>query len=362
MNELKDRNSNLDLLLSLVIVLAVFVNVLRLESNFSMDSQAYLDIFQFIKDTSFEELKNRIYFPYIFFDSIQTYEVGFVLFVKALSFLGLSAKGLYGLIVGLSIGCRVFILRKIGCPWYGIALINLYAVTLLDANALRLGIGVSVIMLAMYLIGLNKLTGWVFLFLSALIHLQTIFLILPFTLGWIVKKQLTKNSFTRVTFAILAMISGYSIIKVLPSIYIENAKLTSYTLMEIGAEASGLSLTSFLGLCTLIGTLLWQNREIQSVSRLHIINSLVISGFFTISILLFSTDMAIFGDRIWQPTVVLLSAFLYPMFKKGRKIPIPVFIVTTLLLVCNVNVILRYPQSNFFSPLVPHAELLLNLK
>lgn len=361
MNEPKEKKLNLDLCIIILISVGIFVNVLRLESNFSMDSEAYLNFFISLKDTSFKELMSRLYFPYIFLDYLQVYEVGFVLLSKALSLFGLSGKVLYGLLIALCVALKIYVLRKMGCPWLGIILINLYALTLLDANALRLGIAVSTALYALYLIGINKSIGWLVLFICPLLHLQSIMLVLPLTLVWIGKDQIIKNTVTRLTFAMLAFVIGYLFVQLLPFVYYETSKLITYTESEFGALAAGLSLPAVLSLTTLISALFWQNHKIQYQKMIHLYNLAIIMGFFSISILLFSYNIAVVGDRIWQPTLIILSAFIFSTWEKKGKPTAPIIWISATLLISNINIIYRYPQSNFFYPLTPHADTTLRV-
>jgi hypothetical protein len=76
-----------------------------------------------------------------------------------------------------------------------------------------------------------------------------------------------------------------------------------------------------------------------------------------LAIYIFVTNMGALGDRLWQMAFVIFAFNARKIIWKDQLDSIGFIFLALLILVANVNVIYRYPLSNFFYPFSKYIEL-----
>lgn len=142
------KHTLVGILITTLSALWVYFRFIYADDNFSYDYQAYVTIFERISELSFSELLgDNLIFPYILAQGITAIEVGFGLLIKAVSLTGAAPETAIALIAAFSVALRVQVMHSLGMPSVWILLVNMYAITLLEANALRLGIAVTFLLI-----------------------------------------------------------------------------------------------------------------------------------------------------------------------------------------------------------------------
>lgn len=81
------------------------------------------------------------------------------------------------------------------------------------------------------------------------------------------------------------------------------------------------------------------------------------ASFPSLSLLLFATQMSAIGDRAWQFSLIILISLSASLNRGKLQMIARSLILTTILIVGNMNVLFRYPLSNFFSPPIPYVPI-----
>lgn len=330
----------------------VFTRLLFVDQLFSYDYQTYLLIIDRLNWLPFSSLMNENFvFPYVLASGVVPVEIGFALFVRIVSFVNSDPVVIFAIIAALSVGLRVYVMERIGVPRIWILVLNIYAITLFEANALRLGLAVSFLLYGLYkLRDSHSLIGFIMIAVAVTFHLQTAIFLFPFLLFYFFSKQIGRSK-GRLIFA-LSITSLFAML--LPSLfpYIDNDKINDYVARG-GSESAGLSFTSVLAVIFLVTSLISiKNNDGREKDR-RFWGIILAASVPAVFLLLFLTDIAVVGDRAWQLAYLVCGVFFFSNWtdKKQKKIPHSMLLILSFVMLVNITV--RFPLSNFFSPLLP---------
>ena len=337
-----------------VISIAFFLLAIA-RNDISFDYIAYYYFFESLNDLTFEELlTDRFTFPYIITNGLTSFEFGFAVISKIFTSIFIKPELTYAAMASLSIGLRVHIMRKLMAPWFWIIIVNIYAITLFEANALRLGLASSLIIYGLYTYAQNKkLKAYLIILSSVAIHLQVLIFLVPLYFSWVTKNLIQISKFAKIFVLTCFGFSALAFAELIPSI--ENTKILEY-LNRGQSGSSGVTLTSVLAILFIIISFLSLKKKNNNINH-QIWGSILLSSFFSSILLLTLTNIAVIGDRSWQLSFVILSTFMCCNRESMENRIIPSIILYILSLVSVLNITLRHPLSNFFYPIFPEADI-----
>jgi len=362
-------HTNQTRLLATLIALAVFGRLLLASGDaFSYDYANYISYFMAIQSTDWESMLELLplTFPYVLIPGGGAFELGFVVLAKwCLS--GLDPTATYAAFAAFSVGMRIYAMRRLGLGWPWILAVELYAITLFEANALRAGMALSLTLVGLLLFANGRWLWATILFLSAASqHVQVSLFCLPFLLVCTVPLRWLRRVW--VAAAAVPATLAVSVVLMTRTSGIDISKLDDYSGQSSGAV--GLNLVSVLSLvfvavafaCMTISskaasdTLLppdpGQPRHLQTTWARALYASIP-----ALSLLLFGTELAAVGDRAWQFSLVILVALSPAMCWTRWRLWARRGFLGLLLAVALVNTLARYPLSNFFSPPLPYERI-----
>jgi hypothetical protein len=356
---LLNRAKSADVLGAVLCGLVLAFRLMFAEEDFSYDYSAYIYYFDLLSDYSFLDVLQHVgeLFPYVVLPRAPIFEFGFVLIAKAVQAIVFTSTATYSAIAGLSVGARTYVMRKLGCSWLWILLSQLYVVTLLEANAIRVGVAVTVVLYGLYyLLSGRKRLGWTILFLSLAVHLQSVLFVFPFAAIWPFRKKLERS---RALLLALVACMAVMIIGVMSTgLLAGHEKLSDYTAKE--SSSGGLTIISISAAVFLACALfLRPDRKVlrhDPDSRLMWMASSVA---IVPSVVLYTavTSIAAIGDRSWQFSFVIFAALVQTNWISRNKKVLAGAVLATLAMVAAVNVLLRYPLSNLFDFVLPHVDI-----
>ena len=88
-----------------------------------------------------------------------------------------------------------------------------------------------------------------------------------------------------------------------------------------------------------------------------IFEAVLLSSMVSLLFYILLTNVAVIGDRSWQFAFMILLPMLFIKWEARRKLLIPLFLSFILVFISSVNVLYRYPLSNFFTPFFPSIVL-----
>lgn len=337
---------------SMTIVLCVFTRFVFAKKDISLDYQAYHYFFDSIHQFTLKELlTSQLNFPYINISKIAPFEFGFVIFSKIFSLVFIKPELTYAAMAALSIGLRVHIMRKCDAPWLWVIIINIYAITLLEANALRLGIAASIIIFGLYqLIKKKNLIAYSAIFVASAFHLQTVIFTIPLIVSWLIVDEIQKYKSVKLLTVCIVGISAVIFTSLIPSI--GNEKISEY-LSRGQSGSSGITATSVLAVAfTLISYFFTKiKNEMNNNEKVWI--TILLSSFLSSILLLTLTKVAVVGDRAWQLAFIVLSSFLFSNLRINKRQLLQLTLAWIIAIISVINVTFRYPLSNFFAPIFP---------
>jgi len=353
---IKTSYSKSGMLTAFVVAAAVSITFLRfvsLNENVSFDHRAYVSFFQVVQaQPLLEIIEYGFVFPYVYIYGVAPFEIGFVIISKMWTSVFTSPEIAYASLAATSLGLRVYIMRKLRAPIVWILLLNIYALTLFEANALRLGIAATIILCGLYNLveGRNRRLGFALLAVSTLFHLQAALFVGPFVVSWLMR-DLLSNSKAWLFMSILGMSAAAVVFtQLLPNV--GNEKIAEYVLRGTSGSA-GLTVTSLLALCFLISTFVARGRgrpQNRSGQIWAAITTASVPSFILFTTL---TTVAVVGDRAWQLAFLICATFFITDWVPNQQKRISFVFLIALSLVSTVNITIRYPLSNFFSPMLP---------
>jgi hypothetical protein len=358
------RNRSTALASLLPLGLASFVCLrIWLDPDFvSMDYRPYLQVFEFIAQSSFSELIDNatanLPTPYILVNGSTTIELGFAAIVKILSVLGFLNHQIFSIIASFSILIHQYVLTKIN----KFSLINLftfiYTTVLLETNAIRAGLSASLLLYLLY-IGLIQRRQSALFFLPAcfLIHVQSAAWVTAALAAFVCIKMAAENIVLRATLLLILIFSVTSVQFLFNLISPDKFDAYSGIVLKssgwtpLNAFATVICVTSFWIVIS------WRpNPEDDQIWKYWIC---AFTTFFQSTIfLIYNTTFGAVGQRIWQFSFVVFLAVTSMCIRNIRQSLPPGFkyvqysLALLLLLLC-YNILFRYPLSNVFHPLTP---------
>ena len=342
-------------LLAVLVTLLVFIRLLFSTPPFSFDYFAYLTIIHGLGGLTFHEiLVQKLNFPYVVTGLFTPIEFGFSLFVKLISAFGFNPETALSLIAALSVGLRVFVMYKLRVPMLWIVCINVFAITLLEANALRLGLASSVLLFGLLQWSRQRRIAAITLMgLSVTIHLQVMLFLAPFFLAKLFLKWISLSRFNRMVALFGLLIISLSAFELLNLVDIP--KIQEY-IARGGSESAGISITSILALFLIVCTVILIKGNDKIYTDSSMFQLVIFACTPSVFALIFLTNVAVIGDRAWQLAFLIFSSFIFTNWSSRKSKRIVLFIFIMLLSVMQINVLIRYPLSNFFSPPFPSIE------
>lgn len=344
-----------------LISLTIFLNA---SDSFSYDYVHYIRYFTELQKIEFQGLLAIAseFFPYIFISPGGLFEIGFGFTSWVLMLVLGDAVSVYALIGALSISIRIWVLRSIGANWAWILLLNIYTITLFEANAIRLGCAYTLILIGFRIIFINeRIMIALLLFLTAIFfHLQTalfatIFFIIYFGYNFFAYSRgrlvIFVSALLFINFFVLEMLGNFGI-----------SKLGDY--VQKNSTATGVTLISILGilvLATAISNFLIIRKKIYDVHSADMIMRIwigtIVASIPALSMLLFATNTGALGDRLWQLSFAIISSLFFAGRLKNSQSRWSGVYLICLMAVSVVNVVYRYPLSNFFYPILPYSQI-----
>jgi hypothetical protein len=233
-------------------------------------------------------------------------------------------------------------------PVLWILWINIFAITLLEANALRLAVATSVLLFGLYRLHCSrKLSGLLIISIALTLHLQVIIFVMPFLFFYFLPWRINRSKL-RITFTV-AIISVFTILAVQFLSMLPNEKIQTYISKGTSGSA-GVSITSVLTIMLfgLSAIALRKGRVFDTDSSFF--TNILLACVPSIVLFIFLTNVAVIGDRAWQLALLVFSTFFFSKWGNASLRRIPLFILLVLTLAIQINVLIRYPLSNFFSP------------
>lgn len=329
------------------------------KNDFSYDFLNYIRYFEKIEGFSFHDLTEKLPYPYVFVAPSGLFEFGFALIVWLLMTFGISANIVYALIASFSIAARLLLLRTFGVSWRINFVATIYTITLFEANAIRLGVALTLCILGGYFC----IRGKVFFclasfFLASLFHIQILAFSIPAVFLYAALPAFSATKLRRLLFFLIVLS-----VSIFIAYYIQNlsfVKISEY--MGGDSGASGINLVSLsASIAILVGIFSFiasgeglSHDNSNSLARIQ--TTVLFSAVPALMILLLATNIGVVGDRVWQFSFALLLAFvLMNSLRRGTS-----FLALSLwvcAIISVINVIIRYPLSNFFYPIVPYVSI-----
>ena len=350
--------------IAVLIAACTFYVLFYAEDDFSYDYIHYIRYFETLAEVGVQELfdglRSEFPLPYIRVPPSGLFEVGFGALAWALLYL-FEPGTAYALIASGSVLARLIILRALNVSWTWIALVNIYAITMFEANAIRLGCAFTLVLFGVLASVKNRsvwCVGGAFIF-GALFHLQSIFFSLPFFIAF---HLLRLVKLTRLKLlAALFSVSFCSVLLVEMLYFLRFSKLEDYAGRSSGAV--GVNSVSVLGVIAMIVAVAQvfvgsRNgcREGGSASSFRTWVAVLFATLPALILLLLGGAMGAIGDRVWQFAFLVFSCVAVVKFESGHLGREARLVIVVLMLVSIINVVFRYPLSNFFSPIVPYTH------
>lgn len=308
-------------------------------------------------DYSFSDMFDQYFtFPYIYARGIIPIEIGFGLLVKAISLTGASPQTIISIITACSAGLRAQLMKSIGMPTLCNVLINIFAITLMESNAIRLGLSTTILIFGLRNIYFKRyISGSTAIFCASLFHIQSIIFAIPFAVFYIFSKYLN-SSRPKYAMLIIVVIAIEALsIKFVPLPEFE--KIQDYVASGSSSSA-GLTITSVVASLLVVSTII-SLRFGKYINRdSNFFAAIVASSLPSLILLIMLTDVAVVGDRAWQLAFTVFTTFFFLKWSASRYRFISIFLLYALILISLSNIIFRFPLSNFFSPPLPHFMLL----
>ncbi|MGX5201596.1 EpsG family protein [Aliikangiella sp. IMCC44632] len=346
--------------LSLLLILS-FISFYNAKSDFSYDYRHYIKYAEEVSLLSFNEIISTINGPYFELrNSTGGIELGFVFILKVFTLFSSDPKVVYALIGTFSLFLKVRILSLLNVSTSWIIFICLYSAVLLESNALRSGLSLSFFLYFLYCyFKKNTIVALFFAILAIATHFQSLYFI---TLLY-AYTRCSKFSFFQRRWGMnfLALCSLF--VGLFGSVLINQfslGKLAVYASNE--SQSGGLNLVSGISLISLLVIMFSFiiNGPLRSRTSLlfkeeYYFGCIVICSS-ALSFYIFLTEIAVVGDRLWQWAFVVLVAS-YNGFYKRKINSAGNILLASCMLISLINIIFRYPLSNFFYPFISYQRL-----
>lgn len=346
-----------------LVSLIIFLNA---TDSFSYDHIHYIRYFNELKNVGLRDLLTStlelLPYPYIFIPPGGLFEFGFGFTAWALMLVFQDALVAYAVIGAISISIRVWVLRSIGVTWLWVIVLNIYAITLFEANAIRLGCAFTLLLLGLRFILLGKKMVLTFFFFLAaiLFHLQTILFVILFSLVFYGYKLFASSQGRLAVLIFLMSLIIFLVFNILSDLGI--SKLEDY--VEKNSAATGVTSISVLGLLVMVFAIgkffVAKKRNYYALTvelRTKVWLATIVAAVPALLLLFLATSAGALGDRLWQLSFAMISSLIFSNYGRNKNNRWAGVSLIFLMGVSVVNVIYRYPLSNFFYPLFPYSEI-----
>lgn len=364
---MKNSQSLSSIFSALVIIFTVF-SLINANIDFSYDYSVYLYYIDNINNLDFRyavrSAAAHYPFPYVYIPPAGQFEFGFVIISLFLTTIGFSSPIAYAIIGTMSIAIRAYIIRKCEIGLLFNILITLCFITLFEANAIRVGVSSSLLLISLYQVNnKNFLRAAIFAIPACYIHVQSFIYLLTFCAGPLICLFSLKSKQRRVILSIIAIaIVGY----IIPTISISvGTKLDDYLLRT--SATTGFNIVSVSSIVVCIYSIYYISKE--SDAFLASLRSVIwFSSFFSFALstlfLIIGGLFADIGIRIWQFSFlffIISTSFLIKSEWENKNTVFHLKRLRILIMICcgflTINVMIRYPLSNFFHPLFPYTYI-----
>lgn len=361
-------NARLSHTFSVFIVLFSFYSFLSADIDFSYDYSVYLYFSDRIYLLGFGHL-NRSFLsnpPYVLVPPTAMLEYGYVALTMVLGWLGLSAAATYAVIGTSSVAVRAYVLSKGQTGLLLNILLALSFITLFEANALRAGVASSIILIAMMLFLQQRYSLAVgAVAVSFLFHIQSVVYVMTFAAGLAIYVATINRPHHRVLLIVIGTALTFVAIPLANVLF--GSKVQDY-LVRASEEnhTTGLNTVSIMSLLVIATSLRAIPKVVRVISGVYPLTW--VASLFAFSqatiFLIFGAAFADIGVRLWQFAfliMVVAAVFLRSRMNcHGRPVKAFDHAMQSIYLCAAVeaiNVIFRYPLSNFFYPFVPYAPI-----
>lgn len=350
----------IDWLLALVVGLWSFLVFALAKDDFSYDFFNYIKYFEKIEGLSFYELTERLPYPYVFLAPSGLFEFGFALIVWLLMAAGFSANIAYALIGSTSIVARLLLLRTFGVSWKVNFIVAVYTITLFEANAIRLGVALTLCILGgFFFIRRSFFFCAVSFFAAALFHIQILAFVTPAIFIYLALPIFRRTKLRRILIVFIAMSSSIFFAYFIQ--HLDFIKISEY--IGSGSGAAGINLVSVSALIAMLAgifSFVESGKGLgcdNSASLARIQEVVLFSAVPALTILFLATNIGVVGDRVWQFAFSLLFSFVSMSNLRRRGDNFLIISLWVCVTISVINIIIRYPLSNFFYPIAPYFSI-----
>ena len=354
------------ILLNLVLSTLTFIRYIFADNTISYDYQFYITFFEEINRINFLDFGSAIgkEFPYIRWGEggFGKFECGFGILAYTLGKV-FNPSVLYALIASVSIYIKLDILRRFNIKFYQYFIFFIFDITIFESNQLRAGLALAIFMVFIYnnLNKNNKILSLFLLLFSALCHLSIIILVVIFYLSKFAINLKKKYFFILLLF-ILESVAVLNL-NFITSFF--GGKIEEYNILsnnfDVYNKTSGINISSILAITFAIYFL--YNKKTGSKNESWIYGFLF-SGISAI-LIFFSNFFIILSDRIWLlclPIILLFYSYESFYLENNKKFSLILnnIIVMELFYYIIINLLYRYPSSNFFDfmHIIPNFEFI----
>lgn len=353
-----------DCLLAGLVTALVFLRLALAEGeSFSYDYANYLTYFRALQDAEWAALQELLplTFPYVFVPGGGAFELGFVALAMPLLQV-FPAWATYALFGALSVGLRTWCLRALGLGWAWLLPVQAYAITLLEANALRAGMALTLTLWSLVMFRRRaRWRGLLGFVAAASLHMQVLLFVGPYLLSYLVPLRWARRPEVALGFLVSCLVATRIGIGLIGGL--DFAKLDDYTAQDSGAV--GLNLITGLSTLWMLAALLFALRVPQeggpSVPGSAPIDDVWVRAVYAampaLALVLLGTELSAVGDRAWQFAMVIMASLSGAMMHRSPARWARGVLLGLLLSVALINTLWRYPLSNFFSPPLPYTRI-----
>ncbi len=319
--------------------------------SFSYDYANYLTYLAAIADLDWGDIGEQlpVTAPYVLIPGGGLFEVGFVALAKALLAV-MSPAWAYAVLGAASVGLRALAMRRLGLGWALTFALLACSITLFEANALRAGLALTLVLLGIERAHRGAIWAALLLMLAAASqHLQALLFAGPFLGLYLFPRRILGRWWLVLGLAVIAIAGTFYALDFADSI--GATKLDDYAGETTGA--SGFNAVSVLSMVwlslALVGGMLRGPLDLPRATALRSMLAAVPA----LVLVIFGAGLGAVGDRVWQFALVIVAAQSAHM-GLGRLRGGALALLLTVVL---VNVLVRYPLSNFFSPPLPYEAI-----
>lgn len=362
-------------LLNIFLVITLIARLSVAGPGISFDFEFYIHFIDDVRREPIDQFLEHVSeaFPYYAW-GFARYEFGFATLVYVFP-VWLTATTVYTTVAASSLFVKLEVLRRMRAPWPVLILAYVFFVTLFEVNAIRAGVALACLMIAVLLLSSGKpIKCLLWMFGACAFHISAI-AILVLVLASLAVIRMRLGNLSKLTLLLIGLLVPPNLSHIAS---VAGGKLEEYARFaerfDVYTGASGLNVTS--AMCALFAMffashLILQRGERREGSQ-HVEHATgFVLSYFVGLLILFSGLLAIIGDRIWQLALPVLLAFmcrqrgvdplqswanlisqnllaqrgLLRVIAAGARSGI--YVCMTIYIIGNL--LIRYPHTNFFN-------------